>query len=96
MLEDSNETWLSDTEPGPSNQQISIEAEGELEPQPGHLNGQRHTLSLSLRETTYETASPGCGRGHTSQSEGPVMLPNSKPDLPDVWIKRDGQREDTS
>ncbi|XP_035598310.1 protein dispatched homolog 2 [Oncorhynchus keta] len=95
-LEDSNETCLSDIEPGPSNQQTSIEAEGELEPQPGHLNGKRDTLRLSLRETTYETASPGCGRGRTSQSEGPVMLPNSKPDLPDVWIKRDGQREDTS
>ncbi|KAK6304120.1 hypothetical protein J4Q44_G00247060 [Coregonus suidteri] len=95
-LEDSNETCLSDAEPGPSNQQISIEAEGELEPQPGHLNGKRDTLRLSLREITYETVSPGCGRGHTSLSEGPVMLPNSKPDLPDVWIKRDGPREDTN
>ncbi|XP_045064913.1 protein dispatched homolog 2 [Coregonus clupeaformis] len=95
-LEDFNETCLSDAEPGPSNQQISIEAEGELEPQPGHLNGKRDTLRLSLREITYETVSPGCGRGHTSLSEGPVMLPNSKPDLPDVWIKRDGPREDTN
>ncbi|XP_028981330.1 protein dispatched homolog 2 [Esox lucius] len=95
-LEDSNETCLSDIEPGPSNLQPSFEAEGNLEPQPGHLNGKRDTLRLSLREIMYETASPGCGRGLTSQSEGPVMLPNSKPDLPDVWIKRDGPREDAT
>ncbi|KAM7403094.1 hypothetical protein PAMA_003833 [Pampus argenteus] len=86
-LEESNETCLSDIEPGPSNtQQDEEEAEAQL--QPGHLNGKRDTLRLSLKETVYET----CGK---SQSEEVVILPNSKPDLPDVWIKRDGQREDT-
>ncbi|KAL0969632.1 hypothetical protein UPYG_G00230080 [Umbra pygmaea] len=94
-LEDSNETCLSDIEPGSSNQHTS-ESGRELEPQPGHLNGKRDTLRLSLRETTYETTSLGCGRGRTSQSDGPVMLPNSKPDLPDVWIRRAGPREDKS
>ncbi|KAF7660232.1 hypothetical protein LDENG_00285710 [Lucifuga dentata] len=89
-LEDSNETCLSDIEPGPSNTQQN-EGEEEDQLQPGHLNGKRDTLRLSLKETFYET----CGRGHTSQSEQVVILPNSKPDLPDVWIKRDGQRKDT-
>eukprot|EP00064_Thunnus_orientalis_P006867 superscaffoldBa00000736_g6886 len=89
-LEDSNETCLSDIEPGPSNTQQN-EEEGEVHLQPGHLNGKRDTLRLSLKETVYET----CGKGRSSQSEEVVILPNSKPDLPDVWIKRDGQREDT-
>lgn len=86
-LEDSNETCLSDIEPGPSNTQQN---DGEVQLQPGHLNGKRDTLRLSLKETVYET----CGRGRSSQSEEIVILPNSKPDLPDVWIKRHGQRED--
>ncbi|XP_077477316.1 protein dispatched homolog 2 [Stigmatopora argus] len=88
FLDDSNETCLSDIEPGPSNGQQS-DAETQL--QPGHLNGKRDTLRLSLRETVYEI----CGKGHSSQTEEMVILPNSKPDLPDVWIKRAGQRDDT-
>ncbi|KAM9842766.1 protein dispatched homolog 2 [Aulostomus maculatus] len=87
-MEDSNETCLSDIEPGPSNTQQN---DGEVQFQPGHLNGKRDTLRLSLKETVYET----CVRGRSSQSEEIVILPNSKPDLPDVWIRRDGQREDT-
>ncbi|KAM4625877.1 protein dispatched homolog 2 [Polymixia lowei] len=93
-LEDSNETCLSDIEPGPSNTQ-QTEGEGEVQLQPGYLNGKRDTLRLSLKETVYETSLSGSGKGRTSQSEEIVILPNSKPDLPDVWIKRDGQREDT-
>ncbi|XP_035465860.2 protein dispatched homolog 2 [Scophthalmus maximus] len=89
-LEDSCETCLSDIEPGPSNTQ-QHEGEGEAPLQPGYLNGRRDTLRLSLKETVYKT----CNKGRTSQSEEAVILPNSKPDLPDVWIKRDGQREDT-
>ncbi|XP_037602638.1 protein dispatched homolog 2 [Sebastes umbrosus] len=87
-LEDSNETCLSDIEPGPSNTQQN-EGEEEAQLQPGHLNGKRDTLRLSLKETVYETS-----KGRISQSDEIVILPNSKPDLPDVWIKRDGQRED--
>ncbi|MBN3298738.1 DISP2 protein, partial [Amia calva] len=93
-LEDSNETCLSEVEPGPATPQPSAEAE--VEPQPGHLNGKRDTLRLSLKETVFETASPGSGRGRTSQGELPVILPNSKPDLPDVWIKREGRAGDAS
>ncbi|KAM3594609.1 uncharacterized protein V6R79_010794 [Siganus canaliculatus] len=91
-LEDSNETCLSDIEPGPSNSQQNQgggEEEDAAQLQPGHLNGKRDTLRLSLKETVYET----CNKGRSSQSEEVVILPNSKPDLPDVWIKRDG-RED--
>ncbi|KAG7465619.1 hypothetical protein MATL_G00155380 [Megalops atlanticus] len=93
-LEDSNETCLSDIEPGPSILRASDEAEDE--PQPGHLNGKRDTLRLSLRETVYEASSTGGGRGRISQGELPVILPNSKPDLPDVWIKREGRSGDIS
>uniref|UniRef100_A0A3Q3KVX0 Dispatched RND transporter family member 2 n=1 Tax=Mastacembelus armatus TaxID=205130 RepID=A0A3Q3KVX0_9TELE len=89
-LEDSCTTCLSDIEPGPSNVQRP-EREAEVELQPGHLNGKRDTLRLSLKETVYET----CNKGRTSQTEEVVILPNSKPDLPDVWIKRDGQWDDT-
>uniref|UniRef100_A0A8C5GKT8 Protein dispatched homolog 2-like n=1 Tax=Gouania willdenowi TaxID=441366 RepID=A0A8C5GKT8_GOUWI len=86
-LEDSCETCLSDVEAGPSNTQ----QEEEVQLQSGYLNGKRDTLRLALKETVYE----GSGKGRSSQSEGVVIIPNSKPDLPDVWIKRDGQREDT-
>ncbi|MCI4382774.1 hypothetical protein PGIGA_G00018690 [Pangasianodon gigas] len=92
-LEDSNETCLSDIEPAVSIAPPTV-TEGEL--RPGHLNGKRDTLRLSLRETVYDPGSPGSGRGRTSQSELPVILPNSQPDLPDVWIKRDGRGEDSS
>lgn len=89
-LEESCETCLSDIEPGSSNTQQQ-EGEAEVHLQPGHLNGRRDALRLSLKEIVYET----CGKRRTSHSEEVVILPNSKPDLPDVWIKRDGQREDT-
>ncbi|XP_028994730.1 protein dispatched homolog 2 [Betta splendens] len=88
-LEDSCETCLSDIEPGSSKLQRH-EAEDD-QPQPGHLNGKRDTLCLSLKETVYDT----CSKGRTNHSEEVVILPNSKPDLPDIWIKRDGKREDT-
>lgn len=89
-LEDSNETCLSDIEgPGPSNPQQRQDEEIQLKP--GHLNGRRDTLRLSLKDTVYESSN----KGRTSQSEEVVILPNSKPDLPDVWIKRDGQQDDT-
>lgn len=92
-LEDSNETCLSDIEPTVS---IAPPTVTDRELRPGHLNGRRDTLRLSLRETVYDPGSPGSGRGRTSQSELPVILPNSQPDLPDVWIKRDGRDEDSS
>ncbi|XP_068608482.1 protein dispatched homolog 2 [Brachionichthys hirsutus] len=86
-LEDSNEMYPSDFEAGPS---ITLQNEEEPQLQPGHLNGKRDTLRLSLRETVYET----CNKGRTSQSEEAVIIPNRKPDLPDIWIKRGRHRED--
>ncbi|XP_007237255.3 protein dispatched homolog 2 [Astyanax mexicanus] len=94
-LEDSNETCLSDIEPNVS-VPPSVATESDGEPRPGHLNGKRDTLRLSLRETVYDNNSPGSGRGRTSQSDLPVIIPNSKPDMPDVWLKRDGRGEDSS
>lgn len=91
-LEDSNETCLSDIEPTVSVSPPTVTEEL----RPGHLNGKRETLRLSLRETVYDPGSPGSGRGRTSQSDRPVILPNSQPDLPDVWIKRDGRGEESS
>ncbi|XP_026141744.1 protein dispatched homolog 2 isoform X2 [Carassius auratus] len=89
-LEDSNETCLSEVEPAILVPQ-AVKLEEEL--QPGHLNGKRDTLRLSLKETVYDLASPGSGRLRTTQSDVPVILPNSKPDMPDVWIKREGKGE---
>uniref|UniRef100_A0A8C2HF33 Dispatched homolog 2 (Drosophila) n=1 Tax=Cyprinus carpio TaxID=7962 RepID=A0A8C2HF33_CYPCA len=89
-LEDSNETFLSEVEPAILVPQ-AVKIEEEL--QPGHLNGKRDTLRLSLKETVYDLASPGSSRVRTTQSEVPVILPNSKPDMPDVWIKREGKGE---
>lgn len=57
-----------------------------LQLQPGRLNGRRDTLRLSLKEAVYETS--------PSRNEVAVILPNSKPDLPDIWIKRDGPGQD--
>ncbi|XP_038142122.1 protein dispatched homolog 2 [Cyprinodon tularosa] len=86
-LDDSCETHLSDIEVGSSTPQ-QPDGEEEVQLQPGHLNGKRDTLRLSLKETVYET------KDRSSRSEEVVILPNSRPDLPDVWIKRDGQRDD--
>lgn len=86
-MEDSNETCLSDIEPpGASVPQVTLvdTEEEEEEWQPGHLNGRRNTLRLSLKENV----SDALPRGRISQVELPVVLPNSKPDMPDVWIKR--------
>lgn len=88
-LGDPNETCLRDAEPGPSAMQHDQRAEMHL--RPGHLNGRRDMLRLSLKETVYEAGS----KGRPGHSQEVVILPNSKPDLPDVWIKRDGQQEDT-
>ncbi|KAI7804602.1 protein dispatched homolog 2 [Triplophysa rosa] len=87
-LEDSNETCLSDVEPAIC---VPPAVKKEEEFQPGHLNGKRDTLRLSLKETVFDLDSPGTGRGRTTQSGVPVILPNSKPDMPDVWIKREGK-----
>ncbi|XP_053129391.1 protein dispatched homolog 2 [Hemicordylus capensis] len=61
----------------------------------GHLNGKRDTLRLDLRETVFDTSTSqqnSCLRKMRVGlgGEEPVVLPNSKPDMPDVWIKRAG------
>ncbi|KAL2099108.1 hypothetical protein ACEWY4_005588 [Coilia grayii] len=86
-MEDSNETCLSDIEPGASLPQVTL-VDTEEELQPGHLNGKRDTLRLSLKENVCDALPHGGNRGRISQGELPVILPNSQPDLPDVWIKR--------
>uniref|UniRef100_A0A8C0GJJ2 Dispatched RND transporter family member 2 n=1 Tax=Chelonoidis abingdonii TaxID=106734 RepID=A0A8C0GJJ2_CHEAB len=61
----------------------------------GQLNGKRDTLRLDLRETVFDVSIPASQKNSSSWknrlglgSEGPVVLPNSQPDMPDVWIKR--------
>ncbi|XP_056402833.1 protein dispatched homolog 2 isoform X2 [Hyla sarda] len=60
----------------------------------GHLNGKRETLRLALRETVFDspTSSKQTNMLWKIQSnqdgDPPVVLPNSEPDMPDVWIKR--------
>uniref|UniRef100_A0AAV2JC70 Uncharacterized protein n=1 Tax=Knipowitschia caucasica TaxID=637954 RepID=A0AAV2JC70_KNICA len=82
---DSNNTSLSIVEAKASTSQQIMKEDQQL--QPGHLNDKRDTLRLPLKETTYES-------GNRSSSEV-VIIPNSKPDLPDVWIKRRGEQEDS-
>ncbi|XP_052039202.1 protein dispatched homolog 2 [Apodemus sylvaticus] len=61
----------------------------------GQLNGKRDTLWLALKETIYDPTMPNShhsslswkGRGGPGDIS-PVMLPNSQPDLPDVWLRR--------
>ncbi|XP_008840547.1 protein dispatched homolog 2 isoform X2 [Nannospalax galili] len=61
----------------------------------GQLNGKRDTLWLALKETIYDPTLPNShhsslswkGRGGPGDIS-PVVLPNSQPDLPDVWLRR--------
>uniref|UniRef100_A0A3B4B181 SSD domain-containing protein n=1 Tax=Periophthalmus magnuspinnatus TaxID=409849 RepID=A0A3B4B181_9GOBI len=78
-LEGSNDTCLNVIEVQAS---TSLQSTEEEQQPPGHLNDKRDTLRLSLKETPYESEN----RGRSSKV---VILPNSKPDLPDVWIKRE-------
>ncbi|XP_053567786.1 protein dispatched homolog 2 [Bombina bombina] len=98
---DSNETCLSDCDQA-SKLAESTRCSPDLIDAPdspgqherGHLNGKRETLKLALRETVFD--SPTMSKQTSSSwkiqlsqdDENPVVLPNSKPDLPDVWIKR--------
>lgn len=65
--------------------------------QRGYLNEKRDTLKLDLRETVFDTSTSASQQYSCLKKprlglagEGPVVLPNSKPDMPDVWIKRSG------
>ncbi|KAG8126190.1 hypothetical protein E2320_021339 [Naja naja] len=101
----SSETSLSDFEPSIKIVESASSCPDHLDvvdsccsTQRGHLNGKRDTLRLDLRETVFDTSASA-----TQQNNGlrrtrlggfggvdPVVLPNSKPDMPDVWIKRSG------
>ncbi|XP_042543793.1 protein dispatched homolog 2 [Dipodomys spectabilis] len=60
----------------------------------GQLNGKRDTLWLALKETIYDPTlassqhSSSSWKGRGGPDGSPVMLPNSQPDLPDVWLRR--------
>ncbi|XP_060118330.1 protein dispatched homolog 2 [Heteronotia binoei] len=100
----SSETTLSDLEPSiklvesasscPSHLDVS---DSSCSTERGQLNGKRDTLKLDLRETVFDMPTPVSQQNSCLRKtrlgiggEGPVVLPNSKPDMPDVWIKRSG------
>ncbi|KAM9646106.1 protein dispatched homolog 2 [Trichechus inunguis] len=76
-----------------------LDEPGQPAPEQGQLNGKRETLWLELRETVYDPSLPASHhsssswKGHGGPGPGPgdgsaVVLPNSQPDLPDVWLRR--------
>ncbi|XP_006073103.2 protein dispatched homolog 2 [Bubalus kerabau] len=97
----SDETCLSTSEPSarvPDSVGASPEDLDEAEqtvPERGQLNEKRDTLWLALKETVYDPSLPTShqsslswkGRGGPGDGS-PVVLPNSQPDLPDVWVRR--------
>ncbi|XP_075049378.1 protein dispatched homolog 2 isoform X1 [Mixophyes fleayi] len=64
----------------------------------GHLNGKRETLRLALRETVFDSPTSSKQTNmlwkiqSNQDSDHSVVLPNSKPDMPDVWIKRTSEQ----
>ncbi|MEE6491909.1 hypothetical protein FKM82_016420 [Ascaphus truei] len=101
---DSNETCLSDfdqssklAESTSCSPDFIDAAESPCQAERGHLNGKRDTLRLSLRETVFDSPhsskqnSTSWKNQSTQGHENPVVLPNSKPDMPDVWIKRSSE-----
>uniref|UniRef100_A0A8C6JHZ7 Uncharacterized protein n=1 Tax=Melopsittacus undulatus TaxID=13146 RepID=A0A8C6JHZ7_MELUD len=102
MLNISSETSISDFEQGLKLAESASSCPDVLElsdsysqAERGYLNGKRDTLRLDLRETVFDI-SPAASQQNSSSwknrfglgSESPVVLPNSQPDMPDVWIKR--------
>uniref|UniRef100_A0A8B9PAG7 Dispatched RND transporter family member 2 n=1 Tax=Apteryx owenii TaxID=8824 RepID=A0A8B9PAG7_APTOW len=102
MLNISSETSISDFEQGLKLAESASSCPDVLElsdsysqTERGYLNGKRDTLRLELRETVFDL-SPAASQQNSSSwknrfglgSEDPVVLPNSQPDMPDVWIKR--------
>ncbi|XP_078515925.1 protein dispatched homolog 2 [Lissotriton helveticus] len=100
ILNDSNETCLSDFDQSTkliesiSSSDVDVVGSSYLA-EKGNLNGKRDTLKLTLRETVFDISPPSSQqnittwKNHVSYStEAPIILPNSKPDMPDVWIRR--------
>ncbi|XP_068109499.1 protein dispatched homolog 2 [Hyperolius riggenbachi] len=101
---DSNETCLSDidqssklAESTSCSPDILDVPDSPCHSERGHLNGKRETLRLALRETVFDSPSSSkqsnmLWKMQSNQDDDhPVVLPNSKPDMPDVWIKRSGE-----
>ncbi|XP_053331479.1 protein dispatched homolog 2 [Spea bombifrons] len=100
---ESNETCLSDCEPKLSDSArcspdfLTVPDSPSLRER-GHLNGKRETLRLALRETVFDSSTASRQTSNiwkSQQKQGignPVVLPNSKPDMPDVWIKRSNEQ----
>ncbi|XP_069493634.1 protein dispatched homolog 2 isoform X2 [Ambystoma mexicanum] len=100
VLNDSNETCLSDFEQSTkliesiSSSDVDVAGSSYIT-EKGHLNGKRDTLKLALRETVFDISPPSSQQNVTTWknhvthgNEAPIILPNSKPDMPDVWIRR--------
>ncbi|KAM4013657.1 protein dispatched homolog 2 [Anomaloglossus baeobatrachus] len=98
---DSNETCLSDFDQSSKladstscSPDIFEVPDSPCHSERGHLNGKRETLRLALRETVFDSSSASKQTNmlwkiqSNQDSHPPVVLPNSKPDMPDVWIKR--------
>uniref|UniRef100_A0A8D2Q3S1 Dispatched RND transporter family member 2 n=1 Tax=Varanus komodoensis TaxID=61221 RepID=A0A8D2Q3S1_VARKO len=101
----SSETSLSDFEPSIKLVESASSCPDHLDAvdaccQRGFLNGKRDTLRLDLRATVFDPSASasqqnsGLRRTRLGGLAGadPVVLPNSKPDMPDVWIKRSGMQ----
>ncbi|KAM9294663.1 protein dispatched homolog 2 isoform 2-T2 [Gastrophryne carolinensis] len=96
---DSNETCLSDidqssklAESTSCSPDILDVPDSPCHDERGHLNDKRNTLRLALRETVFDSPPSSkqiLWKMQSNQDDGhPVVLPNTKPDMPDVWIKR--------
>ncbi|XP_019375472.1 PREDICTED: protein dispatched homolog 2 [Gavialis gangeticus] len=102
MLNISSETSISDSEQSIKLTESASSCPDVLEisdpcsqTERGHLNGKRDTLRLDLKETVFDISPPASQQNSSSWknrlglgSEGLVVLPNSQPDMPDVWIRR--------
>ncbi|NXN08143.1 DISP2 protein, partial [Indicator maculatus] len=102
MLNISSETSISDfeqdlklAESASSCADVLELSDSNSQTERGNLNGKRDTLRLDLRETVFDVSPAALQQNSSSWknhfalgSEGPVVLPNSQPDMPDVWIKR--------
>ncbi|XP_073466013.1 protein dispatched homolog 2 isoform X1 [Aquarana catesbeiana] len=100
---DSNETCLSDIDQSTKLESARCSPDfldvpdSPYHDERGNLNGKRETLRLALRETVFDppTSSKQTNMLWKIQSnqddDHPVVLPNSKPDMPDIWIRRSSE-----
>ncbi|XP_040188091.1 protein dispatched homolog 2 isoform X2 [Rana temporaria] len=101
---DSNETCLSDIDQSTKLESARCSPDfldvpdSPYHDERGNLNGKRETLRLALRDTVFDspTSSKQTNMLWKIQSnqddDHPVVLPNSKPDMPDIWIRRSSEQ----